>query len=86
MAVSRERQWPVRLFLTGEPAPGERDQLRLFRLEPTGVLQGAATRLPTPRVYLFAGQVPVDSAVGSAAEHGLLRRVTAPQSATAVGK
>jgi hypothetical protein len=73
--VSRERGWQVRLLLTREPSPGERDQFRLFRLQPAGVLQGPAARLKTPRVYRFAGQLPVDSAVGSPAEHGLLDAV-----------
>lgn len=74
VGLSRERGWQVRLLLTREPSPGERDQLRLFRLQPAGVLQGPAARLKTPRVYRFAGHLPVDSAVGSPAEHGLLAK------------
>jgi hypothetical protein len=75
-AISRDRGWRVQLFLTAAPSPGERDQLRLFRLQPAGVLDGDAARtgLSTPRVYRFAGQTLVDSAVGKASEHALLGR------------
>jgi hypothetical protein len=72
MSVSRDRGWRVHLFLTAEPSPGERDQLRLFRLEPAGVLQGPITDLETPRVYRFAGKTLVDTAVGTPAQNGLL--------------
>lgn len=78
IGLSRERGWQLRLLLTAPPSPGERDQLRLFRLEPAGVLQGAAARVRTPRVYRFSGQVVVDSAVGSTGEHRLLGASTGP--------
>lgn len=74
--VARDRGWRVRLFLTAAPSPGERDQFRLFRLQPAGVLEGVAahTGISTPRVYRFVGPTLVDSAVGKAPEHALLGR------------
>lgn len=83
MAISRDRGWRVHLLLTAQPSAGERDQLRLFRLEPAGVLKGAAARVTTPRVYRFAGPVLVDSAVGSPAENGLLSRAAGAGGAAA---
>lgn len=73
-AVSEKRGWRMHLFLTAEPSAGERDQLRLFRVQPSGVLQNVPARLETPRVYWFAGGTAVDSAVGSPAEHRLLAK------------
>ncbi len=79
MVISRDRGWQVHLLLTGEPSAGERDQLRLFRLKPSGVLQDVPARLETPRVYWFAAGTPVDSAVGSPAEHRLLTKAARRQ-------
>lgn len=73
-SLSGERGWRMHLLLTAEPSAGEREQLRLFRVQPSGVLQDAPARVETPRVYWFAGGTPVDSAVGSAAEHRLLAK------------
>lgn len=85
MAASRERGWKLHLLLTRQPSPGERDQLRLFRLAPAGVLEGAAASVQTPRVYRFAGSVLVDSAVGSSAEHRLLARAAGGEPGAASG-
>jgi hypothetical protein len=79
MTVSRERGWQMHLLLTAEPSAGELDQLRLFRLKPSGVLQGVPAGLETPRVYWFAAGTPVDSAVGSPAEHRLLAKAARRQ-------
>jgi hypothetical protein len=81
--LSRDRGWQMHLFLTAAPSNGERDQLRLFRLDPAGVLRNAGTRstLGTPRVYRFDGEVLIDSAVGSASQQVLLSRVTRESSA-----
>jgi hypothetical protein len=78
-ALSGERGWRMHLLLTAEPSAGERDQLRLFRLKPSGVLQGVPAGLETPRVYWFAAGTPVDSAVGSPAEHRLLAKAARRQ-------
>lgn len=81
--LAGERGWEMHLFLTGTPSTGERDQLRLFRIRPAGVLADPGhSALATPRVYRFDGQVPIDSAVGSASQAALLGRVTGPASAS----
>lgn len=79
VALAGNRGWRMHLFLTAEPSTGERDQLRLFRLQPSGVLQDVPAGLETPRVYWFAGRTPVDSAVGSPAEHQLLAKAARRQ-------
>ncbi len=72
--LGQQRGWPIRLVLTRTPTAAERNQLLLYRLPPDGVVRGAADGLATPRVYRFAREALVDSAVGDAEQHLLLER------------